>query len=130
MFKLAIQTTQTITTDDLEIYVGDTPLVFEAIGNISNSLHTDLLAWSRAGYPADQAAAFVPRLFLSVSQNGEKYDLTGPTEAAAFQAAVGDDLLKDIIEGYWDFRYRFFRKKQAASGSLPTASETGSNPAS
>lgn len=130
MLNLTIKTTQTITTDDLEIFVGDAPLTFEAIGNISNSLHTDLLTWSRAGYPADQAAGFIPRLFVSVSQNGEKYDLTGQAAAVAFQEAVGDDLLKDIIEGYWDYRYRFFRKRQAGSVSLPPASENGTPPAS
>lgn len=125
MIKLAIQPTQTITSDDLEIFVGDLPLVFEAIGNIGGSLQNDLLAWSQADYPAAQTAGFIPRLFLSVSQNGDKYPLTGQAEAEALRQAVGDDLLKDLVESYWNYRYRYFKKKRLGSGNSSPASDTG-----
>lgn len=127
--KLHIQTTQIVTTDDLEIYCGDLPLIFEAVGNISSGLHSDLLEWSQAERPAAGTVALVPRLFMSVSQNGDKYPLTGSAEAEAFREAVGDELLADIVEEFWNYRYRFFRRKRNGSANLPPASENGSNPA-
>lgn len=130
MFDLTIQSTQIVSSDDLEIFVGEMPLIFEAVGNIGGALHGDLLAWSQADYPAAQTAAFVPRLFLSVSQNGIKYPLTGLAEAEALRQAVGDELLRDLVEGYWNYRYRFFKRKRSGSAPSPTASENGSNPAS
>lgn len=127
--KLAIQTTQTVSTDDLEIYVGGAPLVFEAVGNIPGALHSDLLAWSQAERPPAQSVALVPRLFLNVAQNGETYPLTGPVEAEALRQALGDELLADIIEEFWNYRYRFFKRKRLASASLTPASENGTAPA-
>lgn len=127
--KLNIATTQTISTDDLEIYCGDTPLIFEAVGNINGALHSDLLAWSQADRPPTQTVALVPRLFLSVAQNGDTYPLTGPAEAEGLRQAVGDELLADIVEEFWNYRYRFFKRKRIASVNSPPASENGSNPA-
>jgi hypothetical protein len=128
--KLAIQTTQTISTDDLEIYCGEQPLVFEAVGNISGPLHSDLLAWNEAGRPAAGTVALVPRLFFSVSQNGDSYPLTSQAEAEALHEAVGDSLLADIVEEFWNYRYRFFKRKRIASANSQPASENGSSPAS
>lgn len=119
-FKLNIQTTEKVTTDDLEIFVGDLPLIFEAIGNITGDLQSDLLAWSQADYSVNQAIQLVPRLFKSVSQNGDTYPLTGQAEAEALHQAVGDDLLKELVEGYWNYRYRFFKRKRRASASSST----------
>lgn len=120
MFNLKIQTTETITTDDLEIFVGELPLIFEAVGNIPGPLQDDLLTWSRADYPLPQTLQLVPRLFLSVSQNGDTYPLTSQAEAEALRAAVGEELLRDIVEGYWNYRYRFFKRKRLASANSLT----------
>lgn len=110
MFK--IQSTLQVTTDDLEVYVGEEPLRFEAIANIPNGLNTELLEWSKVGYPANQAVKLVPKLFLSVSQNGTSYPLSTQKEVEAFRAEVGDELTAEIVEGYWEYRFRYFKKKR------------------
>ena len=124
MLNLSVKTTHTISTDDLEIYA-DPPLVFEAVGRINDKLHNDLRAWSNKNHPIDQTVKFVPRLFLSVSQNGDTYPLTTDADAQALREAVGDDFLHDLVESFWDYDYLFFRRKQLVSASSSPASATG-----
>ena len=124
MLNLPIRTTMSVTTDDLELYA-DPPLAFEAIGRVNDTLHRELAAWASAGYPADTTARFIPRLFLSVSLNGQTYPLTTQDEAQALRDAVGDEWLANLVEGFWDYEYNYFKKKRLASANLSPASATG-----
>lgn len=113
---LKVRTTHAITTADLEIYC-DPPLEFEAVGRISGQMHNELLAWSQAGYPAEQTPALAARLFLSVTQDGVRYPLNTPEAAAELRAATGDEFMRNLVEAFWDFEYRFFKQKRPASAS-------------
>ena len=124
MLNLAIKTTMVVSTDDLEVF-SDPPLTFEAIGRINDTLHRELAAWANAGYPADQTARFIPRLFLSVAQNGQSYPLATPDDAQALREAVGDEWLANLVESFWDYEYNYFKKKRLASASLSQAQGTG-----
>lgn len=125
--NLSIQTTMTLTTDDLEIYA-DPPLSFEAIGRVNDTLHRELAAWVSAGYPADQTARFISRLFLSVAQNGQSYPLSTADDAQALRAAVGDEFLANLVESFWDYEFNYFKKKRLASMNLSAGPSNGSEP--
>jgi len=122
--KLNVKTTFTVNTDQLEIYC-DPPLAFEAIGRIDDKTHRELVEWSKADYPAGQTLAFIPRLFLSVSQSGKSYPLSGEADAQALREATGDAFLVNLIEGFWNYEFRFFQRKLAASESSSTAQGAG-----
>ena len=124
MLNLSIKTTIVVTTDDLEIYA-DPPLTFEAIGRVNDTIHRELAAWATAGYPAEQTARFIPRLFMSVAQNGTSYPLTTAEEAQALRDAVGDEFLANLVESFWDYEYKYFQKKELASVSLSPELGTG-----
>lgn len=125
---LKVRTTHTVTTDDLELFC-DPPLSFEAVGRVGPKLHNDLLTWSQAGYPAEQAPGLAAQLFLSVSQDGQSYPLNSPAAATELQNQVGDEFIRNLIEAFWDFEYRFFKQKRLASGNSGPRSNAGANPA-
>ena len=129
MLKLKIQTTRTVTTDDLRLYC-DPPLTFGAVGHIPTTVNNALLDWADKGYDSTRAVEFVPRLFSSVAQNGTSYPLASKEDAAALREAVGDVFLRDLVEGFWNYDYRFFHLKRLVSeNSLPDLTTTnGSEP--
>ena len=106
--KLNIERTRVVTTDDMRIFCGAEPLRFEAVSHIPNEVHGVLLDWTEAGRPADKAAEIAPRLFRSVSQNGTSYPIAGPEGGQALREALGDELLRDVIEEFWNYDARFF----------------------
>ena len=126
--KLSVRTTHTVTTDDIDVYC-DPPLIFEAVGNIDPQTQTRLADWHKANYPPEQAVAFIPKLFISVSQNGEVYPLTTEADAQALREAVGDTFLSDLVERFWTYELNFFKKKRNGSVNLLSASENGTPPA-
>jgi len=125
--NLSVQTTMRVTADDLEIYA-DPPLTFEAIGRVNDTLHRELAAWASAGYPPDQTARFIPRLFLSVAQNGQSYPLATPDDAQALRDAVGDEFLANLVESFWDYEFSYFKKKRLASMNLSAGPSNGNVP--
>ena len=124
MLNLSIKTTMVVTTDDLEIYA-DPPLTFEAIGRVNDTIHRELAAWATAGYPADQTARFIPRLFMSVAVNGSSHPLTTADDVQELRAAVGDEFLANLVESFWDYEFNYFKKKRLASANLSSESGTG-----
>jgi hypothetical protein len=116
MLKLKVKTTHTVTTDELEM-VCDPPLTFEAVGNIGPHLWGELRDWSKGEYPMEEIVDFIPKLFVSVSQNGDTYPLTTPAQAKALKESVGDEFIADLIESYWNYEFTFFKKKRAASAN-------------
>ncbi len=124
MLSLTVETTMVVSTDDLELYASPT-LVFRTVGRVNDTLHRELAAWASAGYPAEQTARFIPRLFLSVSQNGQTYPLTTPDDAQALREAVGDEFLANLVESFWDYEFNYFKKKRLASANLSPQSTTG-----
>lgn len=125
MLNLAIKTTFAVSTDDLGVFC-DPPLTFQAIGRVNDTLHRELVAWGTAGYPADQTTRFIPRLFLSVAQNGVSYPLSTADDAQALREAVGDEFLANLVESFWDYEFSYFKKKRLASASLSPQSTNGS----
>jgi len=121
---LKVKTSLTVTTDELEVFC-DPPLTFEAVGNIDPNLWSQLKAWSEKNYPLEQAVNFVPKLFVSVSQNGKAYPLTTEAAAEELRQAVGDPFLCDLIENYWNYEFNYFKKKRLVSASSSPASATG-----
>lgn len=124
MLNLSIRTTMSVTTDDLELYA-DPPLTFIAIGRVNDTLHRELAAWATAGYPADQTARFIPRLFTGVSVGGSIHPLTLADDVQEFRAAVGDEWLANLVESFWDYEFNYFKKKRAASVNLSPELGTG-----
>jgi hypothetical protein len=116
MLKLKVKTTHKVTTEELEIFC-DPPLTFEAVGNIGPQLWDELRDWSNERYPPEKAVDFVPKLFVSVSQNGDTYPLATPEQAKALEDAVGGEFLSDLVENYWGYEFSFFKKKRAASAN-------------
>jgi hypothetical protein len=129
--KLSVRTTHILTTDDLRIFC-DPPLTFEAIGSIDPHTRIELSAWHDSDYPAQQAVGFIPKLFLSVAQNGQSYPLTTDEDALALQDALGDKFISRLVNAYWDYEYRYFQKKELASANLSpelgTGNRNGSTP--
>lgn len=129
--KLKVKTTRTLTTDELEVYC-EPVLTFEAVGNVDPQTHDALKTWAQAKYPADQAVNFVPKLFLSVAENGTSYPLNTEGAARELQAVVGDAFLAELVENFWNYDYFYFQKKQAASANLstplPTTEESEATP--
>jgi hypothetical protein len=122
--KLKVRTTHTLTTDDLEMFC-DPPLTFEAVGSIDPRTSRDLSTWHSSKFPEGQAVDFVPKLFLSVAQNGTSYPLTTVEDARALQEAVGEKFVSRLVLSYWNYQATYFEKKQAASVSLSPESGTG-----
>lgn len=116
--KLSVQTTRTITTDDMRIFC-EPPLTFEGIGYFSPSFVNDLAEWEK-NPDDDRAIKFVSRIFLSVSQNGARYPLSTEADVLALRDAIeeinpgnGNNFLATIVEEYTRAHYRFFRNKFA-----------------
>jgi hypothetical protein len=122
--KLKVRTTHTLTTDDLRVFC-DPPLTFEAVGSIDPHTRIGLSAWHDSDYPTGQAVDFIPKLFLSVAQNGTAYPLTTSEDAQALQDALGDRFISRLVNAYWDYEYRYFQKKELVSVNLSPASGTG-----
>lgn len=120
--KLKVNTTHTVTTEDLEIFC-DPPLTFEAVGNIGPHLWGQLRDWHKGNYPPEDVVGFIPKLFVSVSQNGDTYPLTTPEDAKALEDAVGNEFLSDLVESYWNYEFDFFKKKRAASANSLSQSD-------
>ena len=123
---LNVKTKRIITTDDLRLYC-DPALTFEAVGHIPGPAHNALLEWSEAGYPADKIEALVPQLFTSVSENGTSYPISTPADAAELRQALGDTFMRDLIEGFWNYDWRFFRQRKNASANSSETLDTGSD---
>jgi hypothetical protein len=133
--QLSVKTVRTISTDDLNIFC-EPPLLFEARGYIAPELGGDLLEWEAGGYAAERAAELLPRLFLSVAQEGIRYPLSTKADALALRDAIeaanpgyGDIFLSTLLDGYWNEHYRFFGRKRLASASSQTVSANGVVPA-
>jgi hypothetical protein len=124
LLNLSIRTTMTVTTDDLEIYA-DPTLTFTSVGRVNDKLHRELAAWSTAGYPAQQTVEFIPRLFMSMSINGDTHPLATGDDVQELRQAVGDEFLANLVESFWDYEYNYFKKKRSVSVSLSPESGTG-----
>lgn len=122
---LKAKTTRIVTTDDLELYC-DPPLVFEASGRINDKLTAELKEWYQNGYDPQITLKFIPQLFLSVSQNGETFPIRSQADAEALREALGDGFLLDLVEAFWDYDYRFFTQRRAASANSSTERGDGS----
>lgn len=123
MFKLRIKTTRTLTTKDLEVFC-DPDLTFEAVGNIDPGTDGELREWAKAKYPPAEAVRFVPRLFLSVSQDGSAHPLDTEAGAEEFRQAVGDPFLCELVENFWNFDYFYFQNLKKNGISSANSSET------
>ena len=122
--KLKVKTTHVVTTDDLEMFC-DPPLTFEAIGNIDPHTREGLRVWYQNKYPTEQSLEFVPKIFLSVAQNGTAYPLVTDEDAKALQDALGDKFISHLVRAYWNYEAGYFEKKETASTSLSETPVTG-----
>jgi hypothetical protein len=121
---LKVKTTHTLTTDDLEIFC-DPPLTFESAGSMDPRTVQELREWYKNHCPNEQAVMFVPKIFLSVAQNGKAYPLTTQEDAMALQKAVGDKFISRLVNSYWNYEVGYFEKKQ--SGSVNSLTESSGN---
>jgi hypothetical protein len=122
--NLKAKTVRVVSTDDLELFC-DPPLTFEASGRINDKLTAELQQWFKGGYDPAKTVEFIPQLFMSVSQNGDTYPLTTTADAEALRAALGDGFLLDLVEAFWDYDYRFFARRRAASANSSPALDAG-----
>ena len=127
--KLKVRTTHTVTTDDLEMFC-DPPLTFEAIGNIDPHTREGLRVWYQNKYPTEGALEFVPKMFLSVAQNGTSYPIATEEDAKALQEAVGDKFISHLVRAYWNYEAGYFEQKKTGSENLsaPPVTGNGSEP--
>lgn len=128
--KLSVQTTRTITTDELRLFC-EPALTFRVKGFISPVLAKDLAEWENT-YEGERAAELISGLFVSVSQGGYEFPLTTKSDVLAFKEAIeesnpggGDGFLSTLLESYLNEHYRFFRNRLLELGNSLPVSDSG-----
>jgi hypothetical protein len=128
--KLTIQTTRTITTDELHLFC-EPPLTFRVKGFIDPALAKELAQWENT-YSGERAAELISQLFVSFSHAGDSYPLDNKSAVLAFKDAIeegnpggGEGFLSTLLESYLNEHYRFFRQKLLALENSSQASNNG-----
>lgn len=125
MIKLGNVTTRKVTSGDLKIACNP-PLVFEIKTVFPRPVLREAAKWQTDGSSdAGIAATLASRLFVSVSQNGDRYPLGSQEAIEQLRLAIedqvpgsGDDFICSLLEGFINDHYDFFTKELTGSETL------------
>ena len=114
MIKISYQPTYTFTSLDVFDYADSEPITYEAHARQSAEWAALCQAWLKAGFEdVEQAIQIVGLAIVSVSQNGERYPISGIDGARALRDAVeagnpgcGDAFIKHLALGHYNYHFR------------------------